>query len=63
MSQTHKIKILEGFAMVVCQGQCSQPRHAPLAKNKVADTLNHVAVTFRGNGQDNPKQDAEHNVA
>ncbi len=47
MSQTHKIKILGGFDVAVRQGQFSRPLHAPLAEITVADSLKHVAVTFR----------------
>jgi hypothetical protein len=34
-----------------------------LAESTVADTLNHVAATFRENGHNDPKRDAKHNVA
>ena len=44
------------------QGQFSQP-HAPLAESTVSDTINHVAAVFRENGYDDPKWDAERNVA
>jgi hypothetical protein len=63
MSQTHKIEILGGFAVAVHQGQFSQSHHAPLAESTVPDTLNHVVAIFRENGHNNPKQDAECNVA
>ncbi len=36
---------------------------SPGSENTVADTLNHVAATFRENGQEGPKQDVDHNVA
>ena len=49
--------------MAVCQGQFSQPRDAPRVKSTVSDTLNHMAAVFRENGHNNPKRDAEHNVA
>ena len=49
--------------MAVRQGRFSQPRDAPLAESTVSDTLNHVAAVFRKNGHDDPKRDAEHNVA
>jgi hypothetical protein len=68
MSQTHRIKIIGGFAVAVRQGQFSRQCHAPLAESTVSDTLNHVAAVFRGNvfrgyGHDGPKRDAECNVA
>jgi hypothetical protein len=63
MSRQHKIKIMGAFAMALCQGQFSRAADAPLAHSTVRDTLNIVAVTFRDNGRDNPKQDAENNVA
>jgi hypothetical protein len=34
-----------------------------LAENSVSSTLNLVAATFRENGRDNPKRDAECNIA
>jgi len=63
MSRTHQIKIIGGFAVAVCQGRFCQPRDAPLAESAVSDTLNHVAAVFRENGHDDPKRDAERNVA
>jgi len=63
MSQTHRIEIVGGFAMAVHQGQFSQPSDSPLAESTVSDTLNHVAAVFRENGHDDPKRDAELNVA
>ena len=45
------------------QGQFSQPRDAPLSESTVSDTIDHVAVVFRENGYDNPKRDAERNIA
>jgi hypothetical protein len=45
------------------QRQFSQPRDAPLAESTVSDTLNYVAAVFRENGHDDPKRDAERNVA
>ena len=49
--------------MAVRQGRFSRPRDAPLAESTVSDTLNHVAAVFRENGHDDPKRDAERNVA
>ncbi len=49
--------------MAVRQGQFSQPHDAPLAESAVSDTLNHVAAVFRENGHDDPKWDAERNIA
>jgi hypothetical protein len=63
MSRTHRIKIVGGFAVAVHQGRFSQPRDAPLAESTGSDTLNHVAAVFRENGHDDPKRDAERNVA
>jgi hypothetical protein len=63
MSRTHRIEIIGGFAVAVRQGQFSRPSDAPLAESTVSDTLNHVAAVFRENGHDNPKRDAERNVA
>ncbi len=63
MSRTHRIEIIGGFTVAVRQGQFSRPRDAPLAESTVSDTLNHVAAVFRENGHDNPKRDAERNVA
>jgi hypothetical protein len=63
MCQTHQIKIIGGFAVAVHQGQFSGPRDAPLAESTVSDTLNHVAAVFRENGHDDPKRDAERNIA
>ena len=63
MSKTHRIEIIGGFAVAVRQGQFSRPRDAPLAESTVSDTLNHVAAVFRENGHDDPKRDAERNVA
>jgi hypothetical protein len=61
MSQTHRIEIIGGFAVVICQGQYSRPRDALLAESTVSDTIDHVAAVFRENGYDDPKQDAKHN--
>jgi len=63
MSRTHRIEIIGGFVVAVRQGQFSRPRDAPLAESTVSDTLNHVAAVFRENGHDDPKRDAERNVA
>jgi hypothetical protein len=63
MCQTHRINIIGGFAMAVCQGRFSCPCDAPLAESTVSDTLNHVAAVFRENGHDDPKRDAECKVA
>jgi hypothetical protein len=63
MSRTHRIEIIGGFLVAVRQGRFSRPRDAPLAESTVSDTLNHVAVVFRENGHDDPKQDAERNIA
>ena len=63
MSKTHRIEIIGGFAVAVHQGRFSRPRDAPLAESTVSDTLNHVAAIFRENGHDDPKRDAERNVA
>jgi hypothetical protein len=63
MSRQHKIKIMGAFAMALCQGQFSRAADAPLAHSTVGDTLNLVAATFRDNGRDDPKRDAENNVA
>ena len=63
MSRNHRIEIIGGFAMAVRQGQFSRQRDAPLAESTVSDTLNHVAVVFRENGHNDPKRDAERNVA
>jgi predicted subunit of tRNA(5-methylaminomethyl-2-thiouridylate) methyltransferase len=63
MSRNHRIKIIGGFAVAVRQGQFFRPRDAPLAESTVSDTLNHVAVVFRENGHNDPKRDAERNVA
>ena len=63
MSKTHRIKIIGGFAVAVHQGRFSRPRDAPLAESTVSDTVNHVAAIFRENGHDDPKRDAERNVA
>ncbi len=63
MSQTHRIEIIGGFVVTVRQGQFSRPRDAPLAESTVSDTLNHVAAVFRENRHDDPKRDAERNVA
>ena len=49
--------------MAVREGQFSPPSDAPPAEITVSDTLNHVAAVFRENWHDNPKQDAECNVA
>ena len=62
MSQTHQIEIIGGF-VAVHQGRFSRQRDAPLAESTVSDTLNHVAAVFRENGHDDPKRDAERNVA
>ncbi len=63
MSRQHKIKIMGAFAVALCQGQFSRAADAPLAHITVGDTLNLVAATFRDNGRDDPKGDAENNVA
>ncbi len=63
MSRTHRIKIIGGFAVAVRQGQFSRPRDAPLAESTVSNTLNHFDAVFRENGHDDPKRDAERNVA
>jgi hypothetical protein len=63
MSRTHRIEIIRGFAVAVRQGQFSRPNEAPLAESTVSDTLNHVAAVFREIGHDDPKRDAERNVA
>jgi hypothetical protein len=63
MSRTHRIEIIGSFAVAVRQGQFSQPHDAPLAESTVSDTLNHLAAVFRENGHDDPKRDAERNVA
>ena len=63
ISRTHQIETIGGFAVAVRQGQISWPSGAPLAESTVSDTLNHVAVVFRENGHDDPKQDAERNIA
>jgi hypothetical protein len=53
------------FAMAVHQGWFSGPCYASLAESSVSSTLNLdlVAVTFRENGRDNPKHNAERNIA
>jgi hypothetical protein len=63
MCQTHRIKIIQDFAMAVRQGQFSCPCDSPLAESTVSDILNHVAAVFRENGHDDPKRDAERNIA
>jgi len=63
MSRTHRIEIIGSFAVAVRQGQFSRPHDAPLAESTVSDTLNHLAAVFRENGHDDPKRDAERNVA
>jgi len=59
----YRIEIIGGYAMAVRQGRFSRPRDAPLAESTVSDTLNHVVAVFRENGHDDPKRDAERNVA
>ncbi len=49
--------------MALCQGQFSRAADAPLAHSTVGDTLNLVAATFRDNGRDDPKQEAENKIA
>ena len=49
--------------MATRQGQFSRPRDAPLVESTVSDTINHVVAVFRENGYDDPKWDAERNVA
>ncbi len=44
MSRTHRIEIIGGFAVAICQGQFSQPCDAPLAESTVSNTINHVAA-------------------
>jgi hypothetical protein len=51
------------FAVALCQWWFSRAADAPLAHSTVRDTLNLVAAAFRDNGRDDPKQDAENNVA
>ncbi len=63
MSRQHKVKIMEAFAVALCQGQFSRAADAPLAHSTIRDTLNLVAVAFWDTGRDDPKQDAENNVA
>ena len=49
--------------MALCQGQFSRAADAPLAHSTAGDTLNLVAAAFQDDGRDDPKQDAENNVA
>jgi hypothetical protein len=63
MLRQHKVKIMGAFSVALCQGQFSRATDAPLAHSTVRDTLNLVAVAFRDNRRDPPKQDAENNVA
>ncbi len=64
MSRTHRIEIIGSFAVAVRQGQFSLPHDAPLAESTASDTtINHVAAVFRESGHDDPKRDAERNVA
>jgi hypothetical protein len=63
LSQTHKIEIFGGFVVAVCLVKFSQPCDAPLVESTVADTLNHLAATFRENEYNNPKWDPKRNVS
>ncbi len=49
--------------MAVHQGQFLGPHYAFLAESSVSSTLDLVAATFRENGWDDPKRDAERKVA
>ncbi len=63
MSQNKKIKIMGVSALDVRKRRFSGPGNALLAKSSVSSTLNLVAVTFHENGREDPKRDAEHNIA